>query len=489
MSIFKNVTPEAVGVPSKAVLSLLEKIQEKNYALHSLVMARGEDIFAEVYWAPNRADLNHRMYSQTKSFVGIAVGQLIAEGKLKADDKIIDYFQDKLPSEVHPYLAMQTVENMLTMHTCMPGMRWFMRDITDREAFYFNYEPERMPGANFTYDSTGSFILGALVERVTGKTFLDYLKEKCFDEMGMFQKAKVLTCPGGKAWADSALLCTTRDMMAFARLLAQKGEWNGKQLLDRAMVEKATSPLVDTGTFAREGMSQQGYGWQIWGMYDKGFSFHGMHGQYTFYHAPTDITFSMTAALDRSVGYAEIFTDLAMDTVISQAGNPLPPSKEADELALWSNNAKMVAALGEASSPLEEKLQGKTFRFEENPMGWKECSLEFNEKGGALRYENAQGKKELKFGRLTNVFQPFPQTGYSNEIGDQVCPGHQYECAASAAWRGPEKLAFLVQIVDEYIGILYMTFTFIGDRVSVKMERSAEYFLLEYEGYANGKME
>ena len=487
--MFQNVTPESVGVPSGAVLNLLTEIKKKNYAFHSLVLARGNKIFTEVYWAPTKAEQNHRMYSQTKSYVGIAVGQLIAEGKLKAEDKIVDYFRDKLPEKVHPYLAEQTVEQMLTMHTSMPGMRWFMQGTRDREAFYFHYEPERLPGANFSYDSTGSFILGALVERITGKTFLDYLKEKCFNEMGSFQNAKVLFCPGGKAWADSALLCTTRDMLSFARLLAQKGEWNGKQLLDRAMVEKATSPLVDNGAFSRERMSQQGYGWQIWGMFDQGFSFHGMHGQFTFYHAPTDITFTMTAALDRNVGYAEIFTDLMMQMVLNRVGEPLPPSEDAAKIVEWAENAKMVAAVGEASSALEQKINGKTFKMNDNKMGWKEFRLEFKPEGGALYYENAQGKKELAFGRCENAFQPFPQTGYSNEIGDQECPGHRYDCAVSAAWRTPQKLSMLVQIIDEYIGILYMTFTFMGDRVSVKMERSAEYFLMEYEGYANGQME
>jgi hypothetical protein len=149
----------------------------------------------------------------------------------------------------------------------------------------------------------------------------------------------------------------------------------------------------------------------------------------------------------------------------------------------------MVTALGEKKSPLEAELSGKTFKMEENAMGWKEFRLEFKPEGGVLYYENAQGKKELAFGRCENAFQPFPQTGYSNEIGDQECPGHRYDCATSAAWRNPQKLSMLVQIIDEYIGILYMTFTFLGNRVSVKMDRSAEYFLMEYEGYATGQME
>ena len=54
------------------------------------------------------------------------------------------------------------------------------------------------------------------------------------------------------------------------------------------------------------------------------------------------------------------------------------------------------------------------------------------------------------------------------------------------AWRSEQKLALLVQVIDEYIGVLYMTFSFTGDQVCVRMEKCAENFLNEYEGYAIG---
>ena len=50
------------------------------------------------------------------------------------------------------------------------------------------------------------------------------------------------------------------------------------------------------------------------------------------------------------------------------------------------------------------------------------------------------------------------------------------------AWRSEQKLALLVQVIDEYIGVLYMTFSFTGDQVCVRMEKCAENFLNEYEG-------
>jgi len=275
-------------------------------------------------------------------------------------------------------------------------------------------------------------------------------------------------------------------MLAFARLLAKKGNWNGKQLLDAAMVEKATSPSADNSSYGTNTMSHRGYGWQIWGMPGGGFSFHGMHGQFTCYHAPTDITFTMTGALDFSVDYADVFTSLLTETVLPAAGDPMPPSGDAEKLRFWGENAKMVTVPGAAASPFERELNGKRFRMDDNPMGWREMRLQFDDAGGVLDYENAQGKKQLRFGRLENVFQLFPETGYAKDVGNVSCPGHQYQCAVSMAWRSEQKLALLVQVIDEYIGVLYMTFSFTGDQVCVRMEKCAENFLNEYEGYAIG---
>lgn len=194
---FENTTPESVNISSAKVLKYIKRLEALNFPIHSLIMARGNKIFSEYYWKPFNKDYCHRMYSQTKSFVGIAVGELAKEGKLSLDDKIIDYFPDKLPEKISPNLAAQTIRHMLTMHTSIMANSWFTPECTDRVKFYFSQKAERYPGTTFFYDSTGSFILGALIERVTGKTFLEYLREKCLDEIGFSKEAHHLYCPGG----------------------------------------------------------------------------------------------------------------------------------------------------------------------------------------------------------------------------------------------------------------------------------------------------
>jgi len=483
---FENTTPEAVGVSSAKILSFLKELERRRIPMHSLIIAKGNKIITEAYWKPFDASFQHRMYSQTKSFVGIAIGELAAEGKLSLDDRIVDYFPDKLPPVVHPWLQAQTIRHMLNMQTAQQCVNWFGLGVEDRVKYYFASPIDRYPGTTYRYDSTGSFVLGALIERLTGKTFLEYLQEKCLNEIGFSKDARCLYCPGGNAWSDSSLLCTTRDMLAFGRLLANGGEWNGKQLLNRENVTEATFSRVKRSSFDSLHVSNYGYGHQIWGDRNEGFGFHGMHGQYTFYDPKSDLLFSCTAAFAAG-------DDLSADLLSSgffQLSDDDPDLSEdrSEELAEYISRLAFVTCAGASASSLESKIAGKTFVPCANPMGIREFRLEFSDDHGLFHYVNDQGEKSIRFGRCSNVAQLFPQTGYSKDIGGMPAEGHRYRCLASGAWKEETKLSILVTIADDYIGLLQITVSFHGGHVVVEMQKSAEDFLNEYEGCMTAPM-
>ena len=146
----------------------------------------------------------------------------------------------------------------------------------------------------------------------------------------------------------------------------------------------------------------------------------------------------------------------------------------------------MITATGADMSAFEKEINGRRFvAAGENPMGITEFTLRFEKNGGIFGYINAQGHKALSFGRNENHFQKFPQTGYSKETGAVECAGHQYDCAVSAAWKEEKKLLIFVQIIDEYIGLLDITIGFHDHYAVIDMKKDAEYFLMEYSGYAN----
>ena len=102
-------SPESVGIPSQAILNFLQRIDAERIGMHGFLLVRRNQIAAEGYWSPWSAERKHRMYSISKSFVALAVGLMIDEGRLTLNDRVADYFPDKLPTTLHPWLAAATV--------------------------------------------------------------------------------------------------------------------------------------------------------------------------------------------------------------------------------------------------------------------------------------------------------------------------------------------------------------------------------------------
>ena len=86
MNMQKTSTPERQGIPSEAIRRLVNKVQEHHLPLHSLLVARHGCLVAELYFAPFERDTLHRMYSETKSLVSLAIGLLVSEGKQETND-------------------------------------------------------------------------------------------------------------------------------------------------------------------------------------------------------------------------------------------------------------------------------------------------------------------------------------------------------------------------------------------------------------------
>src|SRR5438046_3022061 len=171
-------SPESLGIPSRAIVDFLQRIDAERIGMHGFLLLRRNRIAAEGYWAPWSADRPHRMYSVSKSFVSLAVGMLIDEGKLTLDDRVADYFPDKRPDKLHPWLAASTVRNLLTMATAHSSTS-YTRDDPDWVWTFFNRTPSHPPGTLFSYDTAATVVLTATVERLAGMPPLDQLRPRC----------------------------------------------------------------------------------------------------------------------------------------------------------------------------------------------------------------------------------------------------------------------------------------------------------------------
>ena len=92
----------------------------------------------------------------------------------------------------------------------------------------------------------------------------------------------------------------------------------------------------------------------------------------------------------------------------------------------------------------------------------------------------------FNFGFGKNVFEKFPEDGYSDEVGSVRAPGNKYDAASSAVFPAENELLIRTQIIDKYFGNLGILFSFRDDTVVLEMRKSAEDFLGEYQGIAMG---
>jgi len=489
--MFTYKQPEEKGIKSEDIKNYIEVLEKTGLSTHNLIIARGYDIVYEKYWAPFNKDFLHRQYSVSKSFVAIAVGFAIDEGKMNLDDKLVDFFDEEYTKNCGEMQRKQTIRNMLMMSTGHgTGSYWFSDQPEDRVKHYFDTSSNgfcKIPGGLFTYDSEGSFVLGAIVEKVTGMPLMEYLRVKLFNKIGVSKEATCLKCPGGASWGDSAVLCTATDLLKVARFTMNYGKWNGEQLLSEAYLRDATSDLLPTANTSVY-PSTFGYGYLIWKTEQDGFFFNGMGCQFAICVPHKDIIMIYNGDNQGEPSAKTIIIDNFFNMVVNKAGDALPADEEAyKNLCDYSNTLELMHEKGGSSSSMAEKIAAKTFVLDENPMGIKNVKFTFDGDEGTMEYTNAQGDKTLKFGFDKNVFGLFPQSGYSKEIGSVYPADHRYKCASSGKWMSNNTLYLNVQVIDDYFGRLHMYFQFSDDNtVTVQMNKTAEDFLNEYTGRAVG---
>ncbi len=188
---------------------------------------------------------------------------------LTVDDKVVSFFPNEVPATVSANLAAMRVKDLLTMATghdkdstgalrSDPDQNWVKA---------FLAQPvEHEPGTFFVYNSGATYMLSAIIQKVTGQPLLVYLKPRLFDPLGI-EGADWETDPKGIATGGWGLRVRTEDIAKFGQLYLKKGLWNGKRILPEAWIEDATKFQIQSKGGSRpkeENDWLQGYGYQFW---------------------------------------------------------------------------------------------------------------------------------------------------------------------------------------------------------------------------------
>ena len=163
-----------------------------------LIADRGEPIFKKAvgqaskeYDVPNRLDTRFNLGSINKVFTQILIGQLTAEGKVALDDHLDKYLPDYPNREV---AAQVTVRQLLNMTSgigdffgpefqATPKDR--IRDLKDYLPFFAAKPLLFSPGTKSQYSNGSYVILGLIIEKIAGRSYYDWVKERISGPLGM----------------------------------------------------------------------------------------------------------------------------------------------------------------------------------------------------------------------------------------------------------------------------------------------------------------
>ncbi len=189
----------------------------------------------------------HNLYSISKSVTSCAVGMLEEEGRLKDTDTVYSHIPELFPEDHDPKWSVVTLADVMHHKTGYKEEANIDIDVMDfradgHEDFLKHilslplvYEPGKGP---FVYCDTNYYLIGRVVEKITGVTLGAFLQTRMFNPLKWRGNAWGV-CPQNHTLGGTGLFATARDLCAYGLMLACGGEFEGKRILTPSWIEKA----------------------------------------------------------------------------------------------------------------------------------------------------------------------------------------------------------------------------------------------------------
>jgi len=175
---------------------MAEFMQLDQFSGTVLLAKEGDILFAKAYGeadkdfhVKNTLQTKYNIGSAGKTFTGIAIMQLAEAGKLSVDDPVIDILSD------FPFGNKIKIKHLLThtsgiynyfAHPDFQQKKYTIRSVSDALPLIYDQNLRfETPGEKFFYSNSGIVILGAVIEKITGQKYQDYIKENILIPVGM----------------------------------------------------------------------------------------------------------------------------------------------------------------------------------------------------------------------------------------------------------------------------------------------------------------
>lgn len=466
----ERATPESQGIPSKAIIQYFDSITSlKTTEIHSALLMRHGKVVGEIHPKPFRAEYGHTLFSCSKTFAAAAIGIAIAENRLRVTDRLATFFPELLPDSISEDLANITIHDLLTMQTGFKPTDDIRCNQTEWIKGCLANTMFAKPGTQFAYDSMDTYLLSAIITKVTGKTLMDYLKPRLFTPLHI-SDINWEWSPEGISCGGWGLYLQAESMAKFGQLLLNKGTWNGKQLIPASWVEEMMKTHVES----------KGYGYQMW-LCDNPNTFRadGAYGQYIIVMPNEDMVAVITQSFTSDAGGKEqrwLFKQL----LPTLSNTPLTKNKSKQLLSKRQANYSLPLAEGKSTTRLQSSIFGSNQKYllANNKLGWK--NVFFIQKGKKLTIsietEN-NGIVEIACGYQvwtdSQVPTTFPPNARGTTLGAFNGFTRPFTASSSYGWNKENVLQANIYFVDWMSG-LQLTFYFNTDKPTLNVKLNYE---------------
>lgn len=314
---------------SEMLADMLHTIQEQNYNIDSVLIARNGYMVVDAYVHPFSPDSKHVIHSCTKSIISALVGIAIEEGYIESvQQPVLDFFPERTVAHLDASKEAMTLEHLLTMSSglnCRDSYlyRWRglyqMEQSQDWVQFMLDLPMAEEPGTRFEYCNGASFLLSAIIQETTGMSASAFAEKYLFSSLGI-SDVEWPSNPQGITigWGD--LRMRPHDMAKIGYLYLNQGQWDGKQILPSAWVEASTCKHISATL-------QDGYGYQWWVADNGVYMALGYAGQFIFVVPEQALVVVFTSGLAERDFYVpqELLNDFIIPAAKSSAPLPVNP--------------------------------------------------------------------------------------------------------------------------------------------------------------------
>jgi CubicO group peptidase (beta-lactamase class C family) len=461
-SYFTKSTPETEGISSAAILSFIEKAEKEIDAIHSFIILRHGKLVSQGWWDPYDAETPHTMHSLSKSFTSTAIGMLVDEGKLTLNDRVFSFFPEYAPPEMNYKQKEMRIRDLLTMNTGHINEPQLWGGGDNWEKTFIEAEVDLNPGTHFKYNSSATYMLSAILQKVTGEKLVDYLEPRLFQPL-QIKKHDWDTSPSGVNTGGWGLNIVTEDIAKLGQLYLQKGMWEGKRILSQEWVEMATAKQVSNGSDPDNDWNQ-GYGFQFWRCRHNAYRGDGAMGQFCIVIPDQDAVVAITSGTSNMPGILNLVYDLLLPAMREGI---LPPDQQAfSALKQKTAGLKLKPIEGESRSLISGNISNKSYRVSKNQLGVKSITFSLDKGKHSIEVEMENSIETIQIGSGEFVKgELISHLPYIEDLGRSI--------ASSGAWTELNEYKLRIYLYETPARITY-TFRFQDDELiwESKLENS-----------------